>query len=60
MKSVAVNLMPPSNGNYLESSHSQGGIVKSEPSPEVEEVQILPTPKREDVEIIDFDAEVPV
>ena len=34
--------------------------MKIEPSTEVEEVQILPTPKREDFEIIDVDAEVPV
>ncbi len=60
LKSVKVTLMPPSTGNYLESSHSQGGIVKIEPSTEVEEVQILPTPKREDFKIIDVDAEVPV
>ena len=52
--------MPLSNRDYLESSYSQGCIVKSEPSPEVKEVQNLPTPKREDVKIIDVDTDVPV
>ena len=31
--------------------------MRSDPSLEVEEVEILPTPKKADVEIIDVDAE---
>ena len=60
LKSVAVTLKPPSRGNYLESSHSQGGIAKEEPTTEVEEVEILPNPRKDDYEIIDVDEEVPV
>ena len=57
LKSIAVKKKPPSRPNYLESSHSQGGIVRSDPSPEVEEVEIFPAPKKEDVEIINVNAE---
>ena len=60
LKSITVQQLQPSRQNYLESSHSQGGIVKSDPSPEVEQVEILPAPKKEDIEIIDVDADVPV
>ena len=57
LKSIAVKKKAPSRPSYLESSHSQGGIVRSDPSTEVEEVQILATPKKADVEIIDVDAD---
>ena len=57
LKSIAVKKKAPSRPSYLESSHSQGGIVRSDPSTEVEEVEILATPKKADVEIIDVDAE---
>ena len=33
--------------------------MKSDPSPEVPEVEILSAPKKENVEIIDVDAETP-